>query len=94
MSRPSIPEHAGPDADREKMNEYMAVIMPKDFAGAVNLMAMDPLDVYRYRFETRDRTHVQTARTQPSMRRATLNVRSRRPHTSVRAGTLEGQAPR
>jgi NADH-quinone oxidoreductase subunit E len=39
MSTPSIPEHAGPDADREKMNEYMAVIMPKDFAGAVNLMA-------------------------------------------------------
>lgn len=39
MSTPSIPEHAGPDADREKMNEYMAVIMPKDFAGAVNLIA-------------------------------------------------------
>jgi NADH-quinone oxidoreductase subunit E len=39
MSTPSIPEHAGPNADREKMNEYMAVIMPKDFAGAVNLMA-------------------------------------------------------
>jgi NADH-quinone oxidoreductase subunit E len=39
MSTPSIPEHADPDADREKMNEYMAVIMPKDFAGAVNLMA-------------------------------------------------------
>lgn len=39
MSTPSIPEHAAPDADREKMNEYMAVIMPKDFAGAVNLMA-------------------------------------------------------
>jgi NADH-quinone oxidoreductase subunit E len=39
MSTPSIPEHAGPDADREKMNEYMAVIMPKDFADAVNLMA-------------------------------------------------------
>jgi NADH-quinone oxidoreductase subunit E len=39
MSIPSIPEHAGPDADLEKMNEYMAVIMPKDFAGAVNLMA-------------------------------------------------------
>ena len=40
MSKPSIPEHAGPDADlSEKMNEYMAVIMPKDFAGAVNLMA-------------------------------------------------------
>lgn len=39
MSMPSMPEHAGPDTDREKMNEYMAVIMPKDFAGAVNLMA-------------------------------------------------------
>ena len=39
MSTPSILEHAAPDADREKMNEYMAVIMPKDFAGAVNLMA-------------------------------------------------------
>ena len=39
MSTPSRPEHAAPDADREKMNEYMAVIMPKDFAGAVNLMA-------------------------------------------------------
>ena len=39
MSTPSMPEHASPDADWEKMNEYMAVIMPKDFAGAVNLMA-------------------------------------------------------
>src|SRR5690606_6656786 len=28
---------------------------------SINLMAMDPFNVYRYRFETRDRTHVQTA---------------------------------
>lgn len=39
MSMPSMLEHAGPDADLEKMSEFMAVIMPKDFAGAVNLMA-------------------------------------------------------
>jgi NADH-quinone oxidoreductase subunit E len=39
MSKSSIPEYAGLAADLEKMNEFMAVIMPKDFAGAVNLMA-------------------------------------------------------
>ena len=40
MSRYSIPENIIPDEPpREKMNEQMAVIMPKDFAGAVNLMA-------------------------------------------------------
>lgn len=40
---------------------------------SINLMMMDPFDVYRYSFETRDRTHVQTATTRPSFRRATLS---------------------
>ena len=49
----------------------------KQFAGnkaSLNLMVMDPFDVYRYTFETRDRTHVQTASSRPSLRRATLSV--------------------
>src|SRR5690606_37116716 len=49
----------------------------KQFArnkASLNLMVMDPFDVYRYTFETRDRTHVQTASSRPSLRRATLSV--------------------
>lgn len=41
---------------------------------SLNLMVMDPFDVYRYTFETRDRTHAQTASSRPSLRRATLSL--------------------
>jgi outer membrane cobalamin receptor len=62
---------------------------------SVNLMALDPFGVYRYRFETRDRTHVQTARTQPSIRRATLSFTynfGRPPQSQRRSPTEQGQA--
>jgi hypothetical protein len=39
----------------------------------VQLSANDPLDLYRYRYETRDRTHVQTNRTVPRQRVATVS---------------------
>lgn len=40
----------------------------------VNLFMSDPLDLYTYRFETRDRTHIQLSRTTPKMRRANLSI--------------------
>jgi hypothetical protein len=39
----------------------------------VNLSVMDPFDLWRYSFETRDRTHVQTSRSSWGMRSATLS---------------------
>lgn len=40
MSNPSIPDHLMPDAnDFEKMNENLTKMMPKEMAGAVNLLA-------------------------------------------------------
>src|SRR5690606_35429326 len=62
---------------------------------SINLMALDPFGVFRYRFETRDRTHVQTARTQPSIRRATLSFTynfGRPPQSQRRSPTEQGQA--
>ena len=41
--------------------------------GILSLTVNDPFDIYRYRYETRDRTHVQTSRTTPKMRAATLS---------------------
>lgn len=63
---------------------------------SINLMAMDPFNVYRYRFETRDRTHVQTARTQPSFRRATLSFTwnfGRPPQSQRRSAPTEQVEP-
>ena len=63
---------------------------------SINLMAMDPLGIYRYRFETRDRTHVQTAQTRPSFRRATLSFTwnfGRPPQSQRRPMPTEGGEP-
>jgi hypothetical protein len=39
----------------------------------VYLSVMDPFNLYRFSFETRDRTHVQTSRNQFSLRRVMLS---------------------
>jgi len=59
--------------------------------GYVNLFMNDPFGVYRFRFETRDKTHAQLSRSSFPMRQATLSVtlnfgkppeqKSRRPMT-------------
>jgi hypothetical protein len=40
----------------------------------LNLYLNDPFDLYRYRFESRDRTHIQLGRTIPKMRAATISL--------------------
>jgi hypothetical protein len=40
----------------------------------VNLYLNDPFDLYRSRFESRDRTHIQLSRTVPKMRAASLSI--------------------
>ena len=40
----------------------------------LNAYVNDPLDIYRSRFESRDRTHIQLSRTVPRMRAATIGL--------------------
>jgi hypothetical protein len=63
---------------------------------SVNLRVEDPFQLARFDFQTRDRTHVQIARNQWSMRSATLNVSynfGRRPRSVRRPGGDEVQQP-
>jgi hypothetical protein len=62
----------------------------------VNLRVEDPFALARYNFQTRDRTHVQIARNQWSMRSASLNLSysfGRRPRSIRRPGSEEMQPP-
>lgn len=61
----------------------------------LNLRVQDPFEMARYNFETRDRTHVQIARNNWSMRSASLSLSynfGRRPPSARRGGMEEGQA--
>jgi len=64
--------------------------------GTLNLRVQDPFELARYNFETRDRTHVQIARNNWSMRSAALSASynfGRRPRSVRRPGTEEVQQP-
>jgi outer membrane cobalamin receptor len=60
----------------------------------LNLRVNDPFELARYDFQTRDRTHVQIARNQWSMRSASLSLSynfGRRPRSARRQGGEESQ---
>jgi ferric enterobactin receptor len=62
----------------------------------VNLRVQDPFALARWDFQTRDRTHVQIARNDFSMRSASLSVSynfGRRPRSARRPGAEEVQQP-
>lgn len=62
----------------------------------LNLRVQDPFGMARYNFQTRDRTHVQIARNQWSMRNAALSLSynfGRRPRSVRRPGSDDAQRP-
>lgn len=67
-----------------------------DKKATLNLRVQDPFEMARHDFQTRDRTHVQIARNQWSMRSASLSVSynfGRRPRSARRQGGEEVQQP-
>jgi hypothetical protein len=73
-----------------------------DGRGSVNLSVVDPFELQRFTFTTRDGTHVQTGSSTFSARRATLGIsysfgrppQSSRRRSTPEEGQQEGQAPR
>ena len=64
--------------------------------GSVSLFVNDPFDLYRFRFETSDRTHVQSSRSSMKMRMATLSLTynfGKPPEQHSRRQTDESAAP-
>ena len=64
--------------------------------GSLNLSVVDPLELQRFTFTTRDGTHVQTGSSTFSARRATLSVSysfGRPPESSRRARPTEEAEP-